>query len=35
MAFGRLGRNSLIPERTINVLREDKVWLENETRTQL
>jgi len=31
MAYGRI-RRGLVPERTINVLREDKVWLQNETR---
>ena len=35
MAFGRLNRKSLLPERTIQVLKEDKVWLQQESRTQL
>ncbi|MGZ4787695.1 MAG: phage holin family protein [Terriglobales bacterium] len=35
VAYGRLQSQSLMPERTINVLKEDKVWLENEARTQL
>ena len=35
MARGRMSKKSLLPERTINVLKEDKVWLENEARTQL
>jgi predicted RND superfamily exporter protein len=34
MGYGRLTKESLLPERTINVLKEDKVWLENETRIQ-
>jgi len=34
MARGRLGKKGLMPERTINVLKEDKVWLQNEARTQ-
>jgi len=32
MAFGRLKAQSLMPERTMNVLKEDKVWLRNESR---
>jgi len=32
---GRLNRQSLLPERTIKVLKEDKIWLHNEARTQL
>ena len=35
MAKGRLGRAGLMPERTINVLKEDKVWLQQEAKTQL
>ena len=35
MGYGRLTRQGLMPERTINVLKEDKVWLQNESRTQL
>jgi len=35
MARGRMGKKGLMPERTINVLKEDKVWLEDEARTQL
>ena len=35
MARGRIGAKGLIPERTISVLKEDKVWLQNEARTQL
>lgn len=35
IAFGHLSGHTLIPERTINVLKEDKVWLENEARTHL
>jgi hypothetical protein len=34
MGYGRLKANSLMPERTLNVLKQDKVWLENEMRTQ-
>jgi len=32
---GRLKSNNLLPERTLKVLKEDKIWLENEARTQL
>ncbi len=32
MAVGRLKAQSLMPERTMNVLKEDKVWLQNEAR---
>ncbi|HVZ17464.1 MAG TPA: phage holin family protein [Terriglobales bacterium] len=35
MAYGRLKTQSLMPERTLNVLKEDKVWLQTERRTQL
>lgn len=35
MARGRISSKGLMPERTINVLKEDKVWLQNEARTQL
>jgi hypothetical protein len=35
MAYGRFKTESLMPERTINVLKDDKVWLQNEARTQL
>lgn len=35
MGLGRIGKSGLVPERTIEVLKEDKVWLENEARTQL
>lgn len=35
MGWGRLGKQGLMPERTIGVLREDKVWLETEAKTQL
>ena len=35
MAKGRMSKKGLMPERTISVLKEDKVWLENEARTQL
>jgi len=35
MARGRMSKKGLLPERTLNVLKEDKVWLENEVRTQL
>ena len=34
IAYGRLNSQSLMPERTLNVLKEDKVWLQNEARTQ-
>ena len=35
IGYRRLTAESLIPERTITVLKEDKVWLQNEARTQL
>jgi mannose/fructose/N-acetylgalactosamine-specific phosphotransferase system component IID len=35
MGYGRLTAQSLMPERTMTVLKEDKVWLQNEARTQL
>ena len=35
MGFGRLGRHGLMPERTLSVLKEDKVWLQQEAKTQL
>ncbi len=35
MAMGRLSKKGIMPERTINVLKEDKVWLQQESRTQL
>lgn len=35
MASGRISRKGIMPERTINVLKEDKVWLQQESRTQL
>jgi hypothetical protein len=35
LGYNRLTEKGLIPERTIKVLKEDKVWLQNEARTQL
>jgi Putative Actinobacterial Holin-X, holin superfamily III len=35
MALGRINRKGLMPERTMQVLKEDKVWLQEESRTQL
>lgn len=35
MAMGRLSKKGIMPERTINVLKEDKVWLQQEAKTQL
>jgi uncharacterized membrane protein YqjE len=35
IAFGRIRAKSILPERTIEVLREDKVWLEDEARKHL
>ena len=35
IAKGRLSSQSLMPERTMTVLKEDKVWLQNEARNQL
>ena len=35
MGYQRLTEKGLVPERTIKVLKEDKVWLQNEARTQL
>lgn len=35
MGYSRLTEKSLVPERTIKVLKEDKIWLQNEARTQL
>lgn len=35
MAIGRIKKQGIIPKRTIEVLKEDKVWIENEARTQL
>jgi len=35
MAFGRISRKGLMPERTLKVLKEDKDWLQKESRTQL
>jgi hypothetical protein len=35
IGFGRVGKKALIPQRTIEVLKEDKVWLENEARSHL
>lgn len=35
MGMGRLSKKGIMPERTINVLKEDKVWLQQESRTQL
>ena len=35
MAMGRLSKQGIMPERTINVLKEDKVWLQQEAKTQL
>jgi hypothetical protein len=35
IAFGRISAKGIVPKRTIEVLKEDKIWLENEARTQL
>jgi uncharacterized membrane protein YqjE len=35
IALGRIGAKGIIPDRTIEVLKEDKAWLENEARTHL
>ncbi len=35
MGYQNLTKNGLAPERTIKVLKDDKVWLQNEARTQL
>ena len=35
MGYSRLTANGLMPERTLQVLKEDKVFLQNEARTQL
>lgn len=35
MGYQNLTKNGLTPERTIKVLKDDKVWLQNEARTQL
>ncbi len=35
MGFQNLTKHGLTPERTIKVLKEDKIWLQNEARTQL
>jgi uncharacterized membrane protein YqjE len=35
MGLGRVGKKALVPERTIEVLKEDKIWLENEARSHL
>lgn len=34
MGYQNLTKNGLAPERTIKVLKDDKVWLQNEARTQ-
>jgi hypothetical protein len=33
--YRAITEKGLIPERTINVLKQDKIWLENEVRSQL
>ncbi|HWR16028.1 MAG TPA: phage holin family protein [Terriglobales bacterium] len=35
MGYRSITEKGLVPERTIKVLRDDKVWLQNEARTQL
>ena len=35
MGYGRLTEKGLMPERTIQILKEDKIFLQNEARTQL
>jgi hypothetical protein len=35
MGYQNLTKNGLTPERTIKVLKDDKVWLQNEARTQV
>ncbi len=35
MGYQNLTKHGLTPERTIKVLKDDKVWLQNEARTQL
>jgi len=35
MGYQNLTKSGLAPERTMRVLRDDKVWLQNEARTQL
>jgi len=32
--YQNISKHGLMPERTIKVLREDKIWLQNEARTQ-
>lgn len=34
MGYQNLTKNGLTPERTIKILKDDKVWLQNEARTQ-
>lgn len=35
MGYQNLTKHGLTPERTIKVLKDDKIWLQNEARTQL
>jgi hypothetical protein len=35
LGYQRITKGKLVPERTIKVLKEDKVWLQNEARSQV
>jgi hypothetical protein len=35
VGYRGISEKGLMPERTIKVLKDDKVWLQNEARTQL
>jgi hypothetical protein len=35
MGYRSISKKGIVPERTIKVLKDDKVWLQNEARTQL
>ncbi len=35
LAYGEIKSEGMAPERTVRVLKQDKVWLQNEARTQL